>query len=537
MTEQELKLKILQKIIGGVRNANPAKIMTAVAPKVIYAAARGSADYANNKKAVPRPTVSAPGANLPLPTPANIAKGVAEAGQAGIKSFVEGTANTAGAVVDAADWINSPGKMFLPADVRNEMSKQSAGQLIRSAGQNLSSMVSRGQQLMNQGGIRGYELNPQSASSTVGGVLGNLASQVPSMMLGGNLTDKIQGLNIFKSGLMNKLAGNVAGGVVGTEGMTAANEGRFANPQELMVGGAIDAGMTLLSGGLNKLSKNAYDRILALTPKQQASMAERGLDLAGEMSKRGYVSTSKKGLAQKIGKDVGDLSEKLDDLIRKADSGNDYAIAKLGERVGVSSDDLIAGVREKVLNDKRLRPKFGEIKTVEKQIDNALDEFKNVVGSRTLTYEQVQSFKKQLGNSLTDLLAKSGDAKGTARELVNDVLRDNAKTIIENNIKGASRLNKQMAPLLEIKNQLKKKGDYSGYLMDGIFAAGGMASGKSPQDTIMDVLPVLAIKRGLQSVGGRALRGSALSNLSKMSQTGMVRQALKNFIPLSFLGK
>jgi hypothetical protein len=520
------------------------------------------------KKSTQRPSLDQVfGGAAPASSPwhINASRGVAEMGTKALSGFAQGLGNTAATVLDASERITNPGQAIARDSLNKQISNAKAGaqymnqwgmlpqpaaekakQIIQQPNmQTGGDLIKKGsnwlaqqpQQAMNKvnTSLDGKSLNYDSGAGQFGGVVGSLASQVPAVMTGSGLTHQ---LSTGAKGVLpaaQNLGAIVAGGSIGTQGITAATEGRLANQEELLAGGAIDAGMSLLGGGLGKLSKNAYRKILGLTNKEHANMSKRGLDLAGELSKKGYISTTKEGLAKKANKDVTRLTKQLDDLIAKADAGDpsSKALLRYGQKVGVTADDLTKDIRTKVLNDPRLKPKFGEMKSVQKQLDTVMEEFKRTVGDRNLTLADTQFLKKKLGNSLTNLLSKAGDAKGTARELANDVIRDNAKLIVEQNVKGAAKLNAKMRPLIEASKQLKKKGDYSGYLADVIIGSGlGLGSvvqGK-PEDALMNVVGGLVLKRGIMSPLGRSLRGSVLSKGAKTTASPALSQLLKNLM-------
>lgn len=445
------------------------------------------------------------------------ARGIQEAGAGGLKTFSEGIGNTAKAVTQGLSAYSdaTSGRTFAPQQYKDAVNAplNFVGDAAQNTGKWLGSNVENVQKKMG--------LNTNSGAAQVGGFLGNLAAQVPSMVLGSKATDAIKGAN---PGFIRGLMGDVGGGAIATQGMTAANEGRFADSNELASGGAIDVASNVLGGGLNKLARNAYNKVLGLSRGEAGKLAEKGVDAAKALAEKGYVSASKEGLAKKVGKDVKKMAENLDNLIKKT----------TGKKV--TAADLVEGVRTKVLQSPKLKPKFGEMASVEKQIKTALDEFEKTVGNRTkiLNLEEVQNLKKKLGNSLSGMLSRSGDAKGTAKELVNDVIRDNSKNVIETNVKGAKEINKKMAPLIEAKKVLKKKGDYSGYLTDTLLGSaiggGSLASGKDPNEALWDAAKTIAAKRFIQAPIGRTLRGSVLGKASKIVSSPVTQQFLKNMI-------
>lgn len=457
------------------------------------------------------------------------AKAVAEAGQAGVAEFGKAIGNTVNAATQAGNEIGmamNPSLNMLPQNVKDELKNQSVLTSAGSAAQNLGNKAA--ENVYNVGKQSGFNRN--SIASKVGGFAGNVAAQVPSIVAGGEVS------GLLKTGAkgvpyLRNLGANVVGGAVSTEGGVAASEGRLATPKELATGAVIDLGTNLVGDALNYAGKRAYDKILGLSKKKQALMADKGLDLARTMADKGHIG-NKQSLINKTSKDVKNLADELDDLIAKAEKGDNKAIVKLGQKMGFSADDLLNGVRKKVLDSEKNAQLFGNIKTGRNQVLKAIDEFSETVGDKTLTLGQVQNLKRKLGKSLEKYgyFAKMGDAKATATQLVNNAIRGNAQAIVENSVKGAKEINQKMRPLLEIRKQLSNEGKYSGLLTDtilgGLIGGGGLAQGKKPENVLLDTAGAILMKHGLQSDMGRSIRGAVLSKASKLMPA--VSQAAKS---------
>lgn len=448
------------------------------------------------------------------PDPAIVAKGAAEMGGQVVAETGRALGNTVAAAGSLLDMANP--QLQMENQVRKSQGLPenkvlgTVGDAIKGFTDSTADSISTTQKTSG--------FNPDSDASTGGKVIGTVIGQIPALMVGGEVT---RGLGAGGS-LLKNIGANMAGGAVSTEMGVAATDGRLANPAELASGGAIDLGSTLISRGLGKLSASAYNKVLGLTRGEQGKLSKRGLDLGKALSEQGHVSFTKEGLARKIGTDIKALADNLDGLIKRADAGDSTAIVNLGQKTGITAGDLIVDLRKKVLANPKLKPKFGDVKAVEGQISKALNEFNDAVGSssKALTLEQVQAIKKKLGGSLSALMARSGDARATANELVNDVIRKNAKNIIEANVAGAKGLNQKMEPLIEAKKVLQKKGNYSGLLTNslvgGAALSGGIAQGKNPIDILRDVGIGVLGKNILQSSTGRMLRGRILQGASKI---------------------
>lgn len=543
MTQKEIADQLVKNLVRGiVKNVSGKNIAKAIAPfvarpELAVFATQSPETYQAVKNISParRSEILEQAAWNKRPLHEKIGSEILSGGmQAGAEMY-KGIGNTIGAISDVAEPMVNPGGWI----ARQGMQKQ-IGQPIQSPGQWIAGQS--GQLAKNIESTTDQVVGPtRGIGKGIGGVTGFMASQVPGMVLGMDITNKVQGAQSLSKlpNIVKSLLGNVAGGAVATEGIVAAGEGRMANPQEMLLGGGIDAGATLLGGIFGRLGKNAYTKLLGITPKQAGKLANTGVDVAGEMAKKGYFGTSKKAIAKKVSKDITKLSNQLDDLIRQADNvSSSSALAKMDDTFsgyGFKAQDLLDGVDDFVFKSPKLKPKFGEMSAVKKQIANSLDEFIETVGDRALTLTEVQALKKKLGNSLSKMFARAGDAKSTARELVNDAIRKNAKEIIEANVKGAAALNQQMRPLIEGEKMLTSKGDYSGTLGDLLLGAGvgsaGLASGQKPEDILRNVLGVLFIKNFGMSPMGRSLRGSVFGQLGKVSGSAVTRQLLKNLVP------
>jgi hypothetical protein len=405
----------------------------------------------------------------------------------------------------------------LTSNIRQKLGGQKdVGAPLKQAGQGFGDYMSKhGQEQFSQA---------SPISRGIGSVSGTGLSMAPSMYGTGAATKLLRGAG--KTGFLRNLGAITGGGTIGTAGATGAMEGRLPTAQEFATGGAIDAAMFGIGAPLRKLSSNAYNKLLGLTRTQKGKIAQRGMDLGEALGQKGYIGASRSKIAGKVGKDIGKMSNKLDDLIKRAEMGDTRGLTPF------TADDLTKNVSaNKIFRSRKLQPKFGELKTIKKQIQTSLDEFAEMMGNKQLSLSEVQNFKKKLGRSLTKYFARTGDAKATARELVNDALRKNAKEIIEANVSGARQLNKQMQPLIEAKDVLTQKGDYSGTLGDlilgGTVGAGAFASGQDPMNAIKyGVLAPLG-KKALTSPLGRSLRGSMLSGASKAATSPVTRQAIK----------
>lgn len=397
-----------------------------------------------------------------------------------------------------------------------------------------------GEQFGQQATKTGREAFPEAAESSrsMGRAVGTGASLIPGMGVASGARGLIKAGGRLPHYLPNylprlkSLAGIGAESAIGTGTITGAMEGRMPSLEELTAGGVIDVGLNLFGGGLGNLSRGAYSKLLGLTRGQKGVLAGKGMDLGEALSKKGYVGATRGSIAKKTKKDIVALSNRLDDLIRRAEVGDTGAIVKLGEQSGFTAKDLLKDIDVgEIFKNMRLKPKFGEIKTIKKQIQKAIDEFIETVGNRGMTLSEVQTFKKKLGNSLSGFYSKTGDAKATARELVNDMLRKNAKEIIEANVSGAKALNVEMAPLIEAKNVLQKKGDYAGYLGDLIVGsaagAGSLAGGQDAGTIGRNLLLGIMAKRAVTTPLGRSMIGSVAGAAGRGATSIATSQATK----------
>lgn len=305
--------------------------------------------------------------------------------------------------------------------------------------------------------------------------------------------------------------------------VTTVQEGEL-NPT-VAAGSAIAGGFGAI-GKAGKLASNALfaSAIPSTITQKGISMAEK-LGLGEAFAKDVGFRLSKKGMLNKAQKQITKYSNKLDTAIAQVEKASPKKLVGLSNKLGFTADDIIGDeFLEQVISHPLLKLKFGDIQPARKAINQVLTEARASMAGKALKLSDVQLLKKDLGQSLTKFFAKQKDAVGTAKEIANDIIRQNAKNIIERNVSVAKNLNKRMAPLLEGASRLKKKGSYSGYLTDVI--AGGQSAGgiegafTNPVDYATKFASGILLKRALFSTGAKTGVGSLLrktGNLQKLA--------------------
>lgn len=361
--------------------------------------------------------------------------------------------------------------------------------------------------------------------------LGFGAEQIGEFFIPGSLAAKAGKLEkagkvggmLSKFGTSQKLLPTIGREALGAAGITALQEGDIT--PNAAISGGIAGGFSAV-GKLGKTASNAlFASAIPSTITQKGVAIAEKLGLGEAFGRDVGFQLTKKGMLQKASKKITKYSQQLDKAIIEADKARLPGLVKLGEKMGFTADDLIGpNVVEQVVAHPMLKLKFGDIKPAKQAINRVVEEFRSVAGNKPLTLSQVQNFKKKLGSSLTKFFAKQGDATATAKEITNDILRSNAKEIIEKNVSTAKTLNQRMAPLLEGASRLKKKGSYSGYLTDVI--AGGQSAGgiegafTNPVDYATKFASGILLKRALFSTGAKTGVGSLLrktGNLQKLA--------------------
>jgi hypothetical protein len=347
----------------------------------------------------------------------------------------------------------------------------------------------------------------------------------------GGLTTELAG-TFTGAGAGTKLAQRIIGGVEGklgraadialksaasTQGAKASLSGDSINPAEAGVGLGID----IVAGGAGKVADKLgnffFRRLAQSTPTQLAKDTAKNIDLGQVLAKETGVSFSKEQVVNKLTQNIKAASSELDSMIKAADAGDTSTVVRIGQKIGFTADDLFpAGSIDDILKNRKLQLKFGDINSVKKQITSTLSEFKKTLGDQALSLSEVQNLKKQLGSSLSGFYAKTGDAKAAAKELVNDIIRKNAKLIVESNVAGAKEINKRLSGLITAEKRLKSKGVYSGYLTDILAGtAWSGAQGMAGQNDAGSYLKNLALGIIGKRIGTSTLAKSLAGQASK----------------------
>lgn len=459
----------------------------------------------------------------------DFSKGVSSLGANAAATVGEGlgkTVSTIGQVVDPVTNINRLAQTVTGDPKTNILPKEA--QVVEGAGDLIKQGTDYLGKTFRESTAERLGNDETSLAAQAGNVLGSAANVIGGAAIGGGLGTqagtKAAGAlsNVERVGdIAHKALPVIGSGLGSTEGVVAATEGRPATAGELATGLAIDASVGLASKAANKLGDYFFSKIVPTTPLQAGKDAAKGLNLGEVISKETGVSLSRSQVQKKITERVKTLSNEIDSLIKEADSGQINGVIKFGEKVGFTADDLLpASSIDKVLKNKKLQLKFGDVDSVKTQIASTIDEFKKTVGDTPLNLEQVQNLKKQLGSSLAGFYSKTGDAKATAKELVNDIIRKNAKNIIEENIAPAAEINKRLQGLITAEKRMGAKGPYSGYLTDvlaglGYSGAQGAAGQNDPASYAKNVLYGILLKRAAGSTLAKTAAGQALKEVGK----------------------
>lgn len=359
-----------------------------------------------------------------------------------------------------------------------------AGRTIQGGTEALSNAAEQGSVALSGG-------RQNETAQWAGGALGNIANIVGGAALGGGigkgLVSKLTaGKAIVPAGKAMSSIPSLVGESLGTtEGVTAAQEGRLADPTELAIGTGID----LATLGIGKLfqrgAKEGLKAIPRYTPTVKEALGNQGLKRTGELMYENIDSTpwlgGRKGLSE-AGKRAktkayATVTQYIDDATK-------------GGAKGKTIDELMDGVKEVIISDKgaaRAGMSLDEIPKAVKEIDEMKAFYKKLYGPGALDLKQVQQLKK-------NLRYKTGsgfDALMTAKNQFKEGTRRNAKELIEKEVgrvlgkpaqKALKQSNLDYEVLRKLTKTLDKKQPYSGYLTDVIAGAAGGAGGLAKLD-------------------------------------------------------
>lgn len=464
----------------------------------------------------------------------NTAKGISNAGANAAATVGEGIGNVAGVagqVGSFLDPIANAGRVVKTV-TGNEGVFSGYKSPVEQIGSAAQSGLKQAADITRESSAKSLGMDKDNGWATTGNILGTVANVIGGAALGAEAGTAAGGA--IGKGVASQIGGKAAAvapkvaqfvgnSVGGTEAVNTVLEGKLASPEQLGAGLAIDTALFGLTKVGDKLGNYFYKRIVPTTPLQAGKDAKRGLDMGKVLSEETGVSFSKPEIQGKVAVKIKQLSKEMDDLIKAADEGNTMKIVKFGEKAGFTADDLFPeGSIDDVLKNKKLQLKFGDVEGVKGQINSTLDEFRATMGDKTLTLTEVQALKKKLGSSLSGMYSKTGDAKATAKELVNDIIRKNAKTIIEDNVESAAEINKRLSGLLTAEKRMAAKGNYSGYLTDMMAGLGysgmqGAVGQNDPASFVKNLVLGVIGKRLALSTGAKTLAGQAAKNIGTVT--------------------
>lgn len=307
------------------------------------------------------------------------------------------------------------------------------------------------------------------------------------------------------------------GGTAGTEaltsgGITATQTGEVG--KEAGIAAAIGAASPVAGAVTGKLKNLLFGRAVPTTLGQSAKDIAMGTGIGEAVSETG-ISLTRKGLAKKVEKLTSSLGKTLGFYIEKATEKKPGAVYQM--------DDITKGLKEELLSSpktaKLLKATPIDMPKVEQVMDEVINDYKKLYKGKSLTLNDVQKLKVQLGQGLESEFNKALGATMKTKPYTEMGLRGKLKTIIEENVPEAAELNKKLAPLMEARGRFLKKGNYSQYLTDvlagGFFAGGYEDFASNPSGYLKNLLKGVLLKRGLTSTAAKTITGTLLKDLTK----------------------
>ena len=357
---------------------------------------------------------------------------------------------------------------------------------------------------------RRKEIGASETSEKVGEFVGEVGLEAL-------LTRKISPTKIPKT--VKALAEFLPKSLATTSIVDLLSKGELPSAESGFEGFVIDLAAPIAGKALEQGRGFIGQTILKRTPKQLGQDLKRGQNLGIAITEKIGPTLTRKGLITKLEKEVTKASDKLDNLIKQADTG----FKPVGAETLAKKDDIIKFINE---SDPSVFSGIGreELERVEAKIvdkvNGFLDKNKGLLG-----LEEIQAGKKTLGKGLQkksffQKLFSTPDKVINAGDLAVDAIRKNLQTAIETNVKGAKELNQFMSPLLESISTLKGKGNFSGLLLDSLF---GLAYSEGLDEAVTDPTKFIKgfatgvlIRRGLANTAVKTTGATMLRESEKL---------------------
>lgn len=343
------------------------------------------------------------------------AKSVAEAGQAGVAEFGRAVGNTVNAATQAGNEIGimmNPSLNNLPQNIKDELKRESVLTTIGNNAQNIGNQAA--ENVYNVGKQSGFDRN--SVSSKVGGVAGNIAAQVPEMILGGKLTNGVTSVlpKSFKvmHPFLSEMTGVAAASPILTAGNTATNTGKLPTIQDIgngmatdLLTGAAGYGLKKLGGALFRTSVNPdLDNPKKIQPAAEFA-SENGV--VGGRNK--IIAKTEKELSIR-GEELSNIVNKDKSIFNRGELVNDvYQKASDLENLGLSDDaDQLTKIADNFRKSGKETLTAGEMLDLKRTIrDKILSPVKKAAKAGISVIDAASSAKQEV---YADILSKTDDA-------------------------------------------------------------------------------------------------------------------------------
>jgi hypothetical protein len=360
-----------------------------------------------------------------------VAKGVGSAAAGASQGIYEGVGNTLAAAGQAADLYTN---YATPTGVANRImgapqntAGADAGKYLQNASKQLSSGI--GETATSQ---LGADMN--SAPAAFGRFIGGTAAQVPGMLAGGALANK---LSTAAPGVVSwgrNLGATIAGGAVNTITGKAATTGQLPTANDFSTGAMYDAGLYGLGTLAKGIGKTVYKAGLNVKG-ETIGQGTRRLENAMNSKLTGSPQT----IERKANKVLAKAGEELQGIVSKS-----KVVTPIED---LTNDAVEAAVRATKMGDQAKA----------KAIMAKIDAFKQA-NKAGIASDELLDMSRYSGKEIQSSLKKAdlGNTAASASKIFNESIYKNSKDVINKISKRAKVLNGQMEGAFAAKDAATK---------------------------------------------------------------------------------
>lgn len=353
------------------------------------------------------------------------------------------------------------------------------------------------------------ELKPQNTAESIGFTAEQIGEFFVPAGGVGKATKAVEA--VTKGNKLVKGATKLIPQITSDIGVTTLQSG--GDTEEMSKAGAFSAvgGVAgkALSKGLSKIGDAFYSMTIPTTITERARDIGKGLETGKAVSETG-VSLNRKSLLKKLGTKINTLGSRLESAVGQSNA----------ER---SIDDIVKDVKAS-FSEKEMSQALAlspiDLNEARVVVDETLGKYQDLYSGKMLTAPEQQKLKQEIGLGLKKVWDKTLGTPIRAQAFAEKKIYGELNGFLQKNVDGYEDINKQLAPLLEAKGRMTKKGAYSGYLTDVIAASMAGSTGgnvmDNPEAFFKNAIAGVLIKRGLTSTAAKTLSGQTAKQISKI---------------------